>query len=98
VLYWSRSRRNTIFDDLLKTSDIVSLHPPLTADTHNIARGGLVQGESLHRGHPLLALKNVVTAPHLAWLTQETLERSIEGALHSVDNLRAGLPLANRVA
>jgi phosphoglycerate dehydrogenase-like enzyme len=43
-------------------------------------------------------LKNVVVAPHLAWLTQETLERSVEGALRNVDKLRAGLPLENRVA
>jgi phosphoglycerate dehydrogenase-like enzyme len=124
-----------MFDDLLKASDIVSLHLPLTSDTQgflepakmkkgailiNTARGGLVKGESLHEclrsGHlaaagldvfaeeplpsdnPLLALKNVVTAPHLAWLTQETLERSIQGALRNVDKLRAGLPLENRVA
>jgi phosphoglycerate dehydrogenase-like enzyme len=54
--------------------------------------------EPVHPGHPLLQLKNVVAAPHLAWLTQETLQRSIEGALRNVNNLRAGLPLENRVA
>jgi len=45
-----------------------------------------------------LRLSNVVAAPHLAWLTRETIERSIEGALHNVIKLRAGLPLENRVA
>ena len=48
--------------------------------------------------HPLLRYKNVVAAPHLAWLTQETLQRSIEGALHNVNKLRTGVPLKNRVA
>jgi phosphoglycerate dehydrogenase-like enzyme len=49
-------------------------------------------------GHPLLALKNVVAAPHLAWLTRETLDRSIAAALENVKRLREGLPLLNRVA
>jgi len=54
--------------------------------------------EPLPPGHPLLALKSVVAAPHLAWLTRETLERSIAEALENVNRLRAGLPLLNRVA
>jgi len=47
---------------------------------------------------PLLALENVVCAPHLAWLTQETLERSIAAAWRNVERLRSGAPLENRVA
>ena len=47
---------------------------------------------------PLLALPNVIATPHLAWLTQETLERSLGAALENVKRLRAGLPLLNRVA
>ena len=31
--------------------------------------------------NPLLALENVVCTPHLAWLTQETLERIIDGSM-----------------
>lgn len=53
--------------------------------------------EPLPPGHPLLA-ENVVAAPHLAWLTQETLERSMQGAMENVRRLAAGLPLLNRVA
>jgi phosphoglycerate dehydrogenase-like enzyme len=49
-------------------------------------------------GNPLLALPNVVCAPHLAWLTQETLERSIVAARENVRRLAAGEPLLNRVA
>ena len=54
--------------------------------------------EPLPPDHALLALANVVAAPHLAWLTRETLERSIGAALENVNSLHAGLPLANRVA
>ena len=54
--------------------------------------------EPVAPGHPLLGLKNVVAAPHLAWLTTETLERSVAAALRNVEKLKAGLPLENRVA
>jgi len=135
VLYWSRTRSNSDFDTLLATSDIVSLHLPLTRETEksidprrmkrgailvNTARGALVSEdylvEALKSGHlaaagldvfaeepvsarnPLLALPNIVCAPHLAWLTQETLERSIAAALRNVERLRKGEPLLHRVA
>lgn len=48
--------------------------------------------------HPLLALPSVIVAPHLAWLTQETLERSLGAALENVHRLARGEPLLNRVA
>jgi phosphoglycerate dehydrogenase-like enzyme len=47
--------------------------------------------------HPLLGLPNVVCSPHLAWLTQETLERSFAIALDNVRRLRDGMPLLHRV-
>jgi phosphoglycerate dehydrogenase-like enzyme len=54
--------------------------------------------EPVPPGHPLLRLKNVVATPHLAWLTTETLGRSIAAALRNVEKLKAGLPLSNLVA
>ena len=54
--------------------------------------------EPVTPGHPLLGLRNVVAAPHLAWLTTETLERSVAAALRNVEKLKGGLPLDNRVA
>jgi len=54
--------------------------------------------EPLRTDAPLLALPNVVGAPHLAWLTRETLERSLAAALCNVRRLRDGAALLNRVA
>jgi len=116
------------------TSDIVSLHLPLAAETRgildprrlkrgailvNTARGGLVDekllvaalttrqiaaagldvfaDEPVSAAHPLLALENVVCAPHLAWLTQETLERSIAAALDNVTRLNDRRALLHRI-
>ena len=135
VLYWSRSRRNSDLREILSSSDIVSLHLPLTRETErlidprdlkrgailvNTARGGLLQEEHLapclrsghlaaagldvltvepaEPGNPLLALPNVMCTPHVAWLTRETLERSIGVARENVRRLAAGEPLLNRVA
>ena len=49
-------------------------------------------------GNPLLGLPNVVLAPHLAWLTQETLRRSLEIVAENVRRLQAGEALLHRVA
>lgn len=72
----------------------------LTLESGHLAAAGLdvFAEEPVPSGHPLLRLGNVVAAPHLAWLTRETLERSIEAALRNVHQLQAGLPLENRVA
>jgi phosphoglycerate dehydrogenase-like enzyme len=48
--------------------------------------------------NPLLVLPNVVASPHLAWLTQETLERCLALAVENVRRLAAGEALMNRVA
>jgi phosphoglycerate dehydrogenase-like enzyme len=68
-------------------------------DGHLAAAGlDVYAAEPPRADHPLLALPNVVATPHLAWLTQETLQRSIEAALDNVARLAAGEPLLNRVA
>ena len=46
----------------------------------------------------LLGLPNVVLAPHVAWLTPETLARSLERAFENCRRLMAGAPFENRVA
>ena len=46
---------------------------------------------------PILSLDNVVLAPHVAWQTRETLQRSIEAATENCRRLRAGEQLLNQV-
>jgi phosphoglycerate dehydrogenase-like enzyme len=48
--------------------------------------------------NPLLSLPNVVVSPHLAWLTQETVDRSLAIAVENVRRLSAGEALLNQVA
>ncbi|MCP5149616.1 MAG: hydroxyacid dehydrogenase [Chromatiales bacterium] len=47
--------------------------------------------------NPLLALPNVVVMPHVAWLTPETLDRSVGIALENCRRIRDGEPLLHRV-
>ena len=142
VLYFARksvaaTAEWRALDDLLRESDVVSLHLPLTAETHrlidgrrlrlmkrgailiNTARGGLVDQAALvsalrdgqlggagldvleveppHEREVILTLSNVVLAPHVAWLTDSTWERSIELALANCRRLAAGEQLLHRV-
>jgi phosphoglycerate dehydrogenase-like enzyme len=53
--------------------------------------------EPVDADNPLLALDNVVLAPHLAWLTMETLARSLEVALDNCRRLAEGRQLRHRV-
>lgn len=53
--------------------------------------------EPLPSVHPFLALPNVVLAPHISWLTPETLSRSLVVAHHNCLRLAAGEPLLHQV-
>lgn len=54
-------------------------------------------GEPIGADHPLLAFPQVVASPHAAWLTQETLARSLDAAMENCRRLAAGAPLLDRV-
>ena len=48
--------------------------------------------------NPLFALPNVLVTPHVAWITQETLRRSMVVAFENVRRSAAGDNLLHRVA
>jgi len=54
--------------------------------------------EPVAAGNPLLALENVVVAPHIAWVTTGTFERAFAVAAENVRRLAAGEDLLHRVA
>jgi phosphoglycerate dehydrogenase-like enzyme len=144
VRFWNRTPRPDAlatpmpFDRLLETSDIVSLHVPLTTQTRhlldrraiarlkpgavvvNTARGELIDqaalAEALRAGRlagagldvfetepaadiGLLAeCPTVVTTPHIAWLTPQTWERSLDVVLENCRRLASGEPLLHQIA
>jgi phosphoglycerate dehydrogenase-like enzyme len=53
--------------------------------------------EPLPADSPLLALDNVVLMPHVAWLTPETLDRSLDVAIDNMRRLRDGAELRHRI-
>jgi phosphoglycerate dehydrogenase-like enzyme len=53
--------------------------------------------EPVSKEDPLLKLQNVVVTPHLAWLTTETLERSLSIITENCRRLRTGEQLLHRV-
>lgn len=53
--------------------------------------------EPADAGNPLFDLPNVVVMPHLAWLTPETLMRSLAIAIENCRRVMRGAPLLHRV-
>ena len=64
-----------------------------------IAAAGLdvFETEPTPRENPLLGLDNVVVSPHVAWLTRETMERSLAVAVENCRRLEAHDALRHRV-
>ncbi len=53
--------------------------------------------EPVDPADPLLRLDNVVLTPHVAWLTTDTIERSLEVAVNNCRRLAVGEPLMFQV-
>tara|TARA_Y100000588_G_scaffold394074_1_gene512689 strand:- start:1251 stop:2201 length:951 start_codon:yes stop_codon:yes gene_type:complete len=68
--------------------------------TSRLAAAGLdtFPTEPVEINNPLLKLDNVVASPHIAWLTMETFDRSIEILAENCRRLNAGEDLLHRVA
>jgi phosphoglycerate dehydrogenase-like enzyme len=75
--------------------------PALTAAlaTGRLRAAGLdvFAAEPVPADHPLLASGRVAVVPHIAWLTPETLDRSLAVAIENCRRLRDGEPLLHRV-
>lgn len=78
--------------------DAAALHAAL-ANGH-LAGAGLdvFDAEPAPADNPLFALPNVLVTPHVAWITQETLRRSMVVAFENARRIAQGTDLLHRVA
>ena len=77
--------------------DQEALHDALTCGRLRAAGLDVFADEPLAADDPVLALQNVSLAPHVSWLTVETLERSIAIAVKNCQRLRSSKDLLHRV-
>lgn len=52
--------------------------------------------EPLSANDPVLSAPNIIATPHIAWLTRETLQRSLTAAIDNINRLASGKDLHNR--
>lgn len=77
--------------------DLDALHAALDAGTLSGAGLDVFPDEPWDARHPISEHPRVVVTPHVAWLTWETLERSLDLAVANVLAIRDGQPLAHVV-
>jgi phosphoglycerate dehydrogenase-like enzyme len=77
--------------------DEAALHAALRDGRLGAAGLDVFASEPVAADHFLFEYDNVVVAPHVAWLTPETLERSLGIAIENCTRLREGRPLLNQV-
>jgi phosphoglycerate dehydrogenase-like enzyme len=87
---------------LINTSRGQLLDEPAVADalrSGQLRAAGLdvFTSEPIDDDSPFLQLDNVVVQPHLAWLTPETLDRSMVVAIENCRRVRDGDPLVHQV-
>ena len=96
---WKMKRRSILINTARGGLVDEALLAQCLKDGHLAALGvDVMADEPAAPDHPLLSYRNVVCAPHVAWLTRETLERSLAAAAENVRRLQSGEPLAHRVA
>jgi phosphoglycerate dehydrogenase-like enzyme len=77
--------------------DYGALHRALASGRLRGAGLDVFDSEPAAAAYPLFQLRNVVVTPHVAWLTAETLNRSLGVFAENCRRLRDGEPLLNRV-
>ncbi len=77
--------------------DEAALHAALRDGRLGAAGHDVFASEPVAADHCLFEYDNVVLAPHVAWLTPETLERSLGIAIENCTRLREGRALLNQV-
>jgi phosphoglycerate dehydrogenase-like enzyme len=77
--------------------DYAALHEALVAGRLRGAGLDVFDAEPAGAAHPLFRLPNVIVTPHLAFLTSETLDRSLGVFAANCQRLRDGEPLLNRI-
>lgn len=77
--------------------DYHALHRALVSGRLRGAGLDVFDAEPADPSHPIFLLHNVVVTPHVAWLTAETLTRSLGVFAENCRRLRAGEPLLNQV-
>lgn len=95
-----RMRRGAILVNTAR-GDLVDTRALRTAlDAGHLAGAGLdvFESEPIDGDDPLLHRADVVLSPHVAWLTQETLARSVAIAAENCRRLGAGEDLLHRIA
>lgn len=77
--------------------DYDALHRALVSGHVRGAGLDVYEAEPVTASHPLFQLQNVVVTPHIAWLTAETLHRSLGLFAENCRRLRDGVALLHRI-
>lgn len=96
---FARMRRGSVLINTARGALVDEAALLVALDSGMLAGAGLdVFGtEPIARDNPLLRRDDVVLTPHIAWLTRETLQRSLDVAVANCHRLANAQPLLHRV-
>ena len=96
---FARMRRGSVLINTARGALVDEAALVAALDARRIAAAGLdvFDTEPVARDNPLLQRDDVVLTPHIAWLTRETLQRSLDVAVANCHRLANAQPLLHRV-